>query len=230
MRMINLFFISCAAAVAAGCGSDPAEPPPAVASVSITPDSASVILFDTLRLTAVARDSRGDALTDRAITWTSSDPGRVFVQPTGRVQALGRGTTTITAASEGKGGQARIAVVAPITVIQLTPDGGFLKIGDTLRLVPTLFSSDGGPPTDSTLTWSSDDTTRAVVSATGLVAARGAGTAHITAAGGRALRTVQVNVDVPVATWASAARSPRKSSARCRSPACTHPRPSQSRQ
>lgn len=52
----------------------PYAPPPAPpASVTVTPDSATVITDDTLRLSAVARDSAGNVLLNVVITWVSAD-------------------------------------------------------------------------------------------------------------------------------------------------------------
>lgn len=52
----------------------PYPPPPAPpASVTVTPDSAAVITDDTLRLSAVVRDSAGNVLSGILIGWTSAD-------------------------------------------------------------------------------------------------------------------------------------------------------------
>lgn len=52
----------------------PYAPPPAPpASVTVTPDSATVITDDTLRLSAVVRDSAGNVVPDAVISWVSAD-------------------------------------------------------------------------------------------------------------------------------------------------------------
>jgi hypothetical protein len=107
---------------------------------------------------------------------------------------------TITATAEGKSGHARIATVAPVTVIQVGPNAANLDVGDTVRLHVTLYSSDGGPPTDSTVTWTSADTTRVVVSSRGLVTARSSGTVAVTARAGIAAGAATINVRARVSS------------------------------
>ncbi len=186
----------------AACSKDASGPPapPAVASVTVTPDSATVVLFDTLLLQAVARDAGGTQLTGRGVTWSSSVPNTVFVLATGRVQALARGSATITANIEGKTATAKIAVLAPVTGVVVTPDNATLAVGDTLRLHVALVSSDGGPPTDSTVVWTSADTTRATISPTGLVRAKYPGTVVITATAGGKTGHATLGIPVPVAS------------------------------
>jgi len=48
----------------------------------------------------------------RAITWSSSDPTVATVLATGFVRAVGAGTATITATSEGHSGTAAVTVKA----------------------------------------------------------------------------------------------------------------------
>lgn len=170
-----------ASCIAAAC-SDGTSPVEAVALVTVTPDSASVELFDTLRLHAIVRDARGNVLHDRVVAWSSSH-GSVYVDQ-GLIYVLYRGSATIIATAEGKNGSARIVAAARIGGITLTPDGVLLGVGDTLRLHATIYGRDGGPPTDSALTWASTDTLRATVSATGLVTGKGAGVVAITATAG----------------------------------------------
>ena len=73
-------------------------PPPSPASVTLSPDSAVVIIDDTLRLSALVRDSAGNALTDRAVSWVSADTTIVaLVNAYGTVRARRPGSTTVRA-------------------------------------------------------------------------------------------------------------------------------------
>jgi len=182
--------------LAAACGgSDSAGPqPPRASSVTISPDSAGVVLYDSLSLHATARDAAGNALTGIVPTWSSSASGIVWVRSNGTVQSLARGSATITATIEGVvRGTAKIVVVVPINLIQLNPAGALLSVGDTVRIQPTLFTMDGLPPTDSSLTWTSGDTAIAIV-AQGLVTARGVGSTTVTAAATLAQASAAVTV------------------------------------
>lgn len=79
----------------------------AVQSVAITGDS-TIVLGETKPLTATLKDSNGNVLTGRTITWSSSDPNLVSVDSNGHIianhfsRADGKSQVTITATSEGK--------------------------------------------------------------------------------------------------------------------------------
>jgi Carboxypeptidase regulatory-like domain/Bacterial Ig-like domain (group 2) len=88
---------------------------PRVTSVSVTPAVDSIILGDTTRLAAVARDRRGNVLTGRAVAWTSGGPAAT-VSSQGRVTGAGVGTAIITATVEGQAGTASVAVMNPARV------------------------------------------------------------------------------------------------------------------
>lgn len=75
-----------------------------VATVTVTPALATLVTGTSQQLTATLRDGAGNALTDRTITWTSSNPAIATVSATGLLTTLTSGTVTITAASEGKSG------------------------------------------------------------------------------------------------------------------------------
>ena len=75
-------------------------PPPPPASVSVTPDSAAVITDDTLRLSAVVRDSAGNQLPGSAVSWVAADTTIVaIVNAFGTIRAVRPGKTTVRALS-----------------------------------------------------------------------------------------------------------------------------------
>jgi uncharacterized protein YjdB len=81
-----------------------------VAKVTISPSSASVGEGKSRTLVARVTDAAGNVLTDRAVTWSSSNTGIATVDQSGVVRGVRRGTVTITATSEGKFGTASIKV------------------------------------------------------------------------------------------------------------------------
>jgi hypothetical protein len=89
--------------------------PVAVATVDVTPASASLVVGGTVQLTATLRDSSGAELTGRVITWSSDAPGIAAVDPSGAVTGIGAGSATITATREGVSGSAGITVTAAPT-------------------------------------------------------------------------------------------------------------------
>lgn len=165
--------------------------------VTVTPESATVDLFDTLHLQAAVRDSQGNSLNE-TVTWSSASPDTVFVSNTGKVEGLARGTITISASAGRAAGHARIKVKINVTSIHLTPPSGTLLVGDTVRLTPTLSTGNGQAPDDSLASWRSSDTSLAVVSATGLVTARAKGSPTIFAQVDSAVGTATFTVPEPV--------------------------------
>jgi Bacterial Ig-like domain (group 2) len=81
-----------------------------VASVPVTPASSSIPVGQTLQLNATPKDSTGDALTGRTVTWATSDSTVATVNGQGRVTAISQGSAIITATSDGKSGTAIITV------------------------------------------------------------------------------------------------------------------------
>ncbi|MEX2157052.1 MAG: Ig-like domain-containing protein [Gemmatimonadales bacterium] len=71
-----------------------------VASVTVAPGSASVLLRYTRQLSATVRDANGRILLGRPITWTSDNTAAVTVSVSGLVTAVGAGTAAVIATSE----------------------------------------------------------------------------------------------------------------------------------
>jgi uncharacterized protein YjdB len=83
-----------------------------VATVTVSPATASVLLGATQQLSAVLRDANGNLLTGRSVTWSSSNPVVALVSSSGLVTGLVLGSATITATSEGKSGTAALTVAS----------------------------------------------------------------------------------------------------------------------
>jgi hypothetical protein len=81
-----------------------------VASVVVTPATATVTLGLSAGLQAIVKDAAGVVLTGRTITWSTSNAPVASVGGTGIVAGLGVGSAIITATCEGKSGNASVAV------------------------------------------------------------------------------------------------------------------------
>lgn len=82
-----------------------------IAAVRVAPAAAEMMAQETLQLTAWLRDTEGKTIQGaRPITWQSSNASVATVDGSGRVTAVGTGSTTISAASEGKSGSTSIIV------------------------------------------------------------------------------------------------------------------------
>ena len=88
---------------------DPSGSAP-VAGVSISPTPIALNQPATIQLTATLRDARGNVLTGRAVSWSSSNTFVVTVTSAGVLSTVGAGTATITATSEGKTGTTVVMV------------------------------------------------------------------------------------------------------------------------
>ncbi|HEY9517483.1 MAG TPA: Ig-like domain-containing protein, partial [Gemmatimonadaceae bacterium] len=86
---------------------------PAVASIDLAPSSATLDVGATRAFTVTLKDASGAILTGRVVTWVTSDEAVSTVSNAGLVTAVGAGSATITAASEGKSAKATVTVSAP---------------------------------------------------------------------------------------------------------------------
>ena len=172
------------------------------ASVSVSPASATVLPTQTVQLTATTLDSTGTVLTGRTVTWSSSSTGVATVNGSGLVTGVAVGSTTVTAASEGRSASSSVTVTTvPVASVTVTPASGSLYVGQTVQLTATPKDSAGNPLTGRVIAWSSDNTTVATVSTSGLVTGKGAGSATITAAtGGKSGTSTITAAIVPVAS------------------------------
>ena len=158
-----------------------------VSTVTVAPDSISVIVGNTSTLTATTKDAGGKTLTGRTVTWKSDNTAVATVDGSGVVTGVAAGSTTITATSEGKSGTAKVVVtlepVASVTVKDLEhPDTPPTVVeGQTLQLAALLADAKGNILLDRSVTWDSGDQSIATVNDMGLVTGVKAGTAKITA-------------------------------------------------
>jgi uncharacterized protein YjdB len=83
-----------------------------VASVTVTPTSATLQIGATLQLQVSAYDASNNVLTGRVVTSASANPAIASVNSLGLVTAVSAGTTQITVTSEGKSAVATITVSA----------------------------------------------------------------------------------------------------------------------
>ena len=81
-----------------------------VATVVISPSSASVVTGGTTQLTATTLDAQGTAISGKQVSWASDNPAVATTSAGGLVTGVAVGTATITATSEGKLGSATLTV------------------------------------------------------------------------------------------------------------------------
>jgi hypothetical protein len=190
------------ALAAPGCsdGGSPTATEPTLASISVTPAQASLVAIGaTLQLQASARDTEGGAMNGLAFTWSSADPGIAEVNSGGMVTAVTPGVVQIRAEAEGHGGTATITVTQEIASVDVTP-GSFelVSLDETHQLSADVHDATGHAVTGAEVVWSSSDPSVVEVDASGVVTARGVGSAEVIAsAGGMEARSTVVVDPVP---------------------------------
>jgi len=182
-----------------------AASPASVASVTVSPATASITAGKTVQLTATLKDSAGNALGGRAVTWSSSNPTVATVSSNGLVSGIGAGTATISASSGGQQGSAQITVNAvAVGSVQVSPGWANLSARQTLQLTATALDPNGNPMGGVTITWLSNAPSLASVSSSGLVtvlSTSGTGSVQIYAsAGGQTGHSTITFIAAPVAT------------------------------
>ena len=167
-----------------------------VAAVSVTPDTAELVVGDTVRLSAAALDALGHEVAGASFSWSSGDTLVAVVDAAGLVSGLGPGETEVAASSSGMTGLAWLVVAAAApTTTAVSPDSVRLSaLGDTARLLAEVFDQVGRPMPGAAVAWSSADSTVATVDSAGLVRAEGSGAATVTASSGSASGSASVSV------------------------------------
>ena len=178
----------------AACGGDSTDPPPAVATVEVSPLTTDRQVGQTIQLSATVKDASGNILSGQSVAWSSSAANVASVSSSGLVTASSIGTALITAAAGSKSGVATVNVVPePIASITVAPTNDTLLIGETVQLTATLRDAANNIVTRP-VAWSSPLPTVATVSNSGLVTAVGEGTATITATADGRSATASIRV------------------------------------
>ena len=172
--------------------------PAPVTSVMVTPTSASVLQGQTLQLTATIKDSAGNVLSGRAVTWTSSDASVATVSSSGLVGAVAAGSVTITATSEGRSGTAAIVVAnTPVASVVVSPASAGVLVGGTVQLAASPRDAAGNALAGRTVTWASSNNGVATVNGSGVVTGVTVGSATITATSEAKSGTGAITVTAP---------------------------------
>src|SRR5207249_952320 len=125
-----------------------------VASVEVTPATASVQAGQTVQLTATPRDAGGTPLSGRTVTWSSSNTAVATVSNGGLVSGVTPGSATITATSEGKSGTSSVTVTnVPVATVEVTPPSASVQAGQTVQLTATPKDAGGNQLSGGRATW-----------------------------------------------------------------------------
>ncbi|MEP7325387.1 MAG: Ig-like domain-containing protein [Gemmatimonadota bacterium] len=155
---------------------------PGVGSVGVSPRSVNLAAGETIQLSVIVQDTRGDTVAGRAVKWSSERPAIATVSESGMATAVSPGEAVISAGCEGQTGGCQITVTpVPVSAVVVSPASGSIQAGATLQLSAATKDSQGKVITGREVTWGSSAPALAAVSATGLVTGAIAGSAKITA-------------------------------------------------
>lgn len=153
------------------CGDDGTSPA-GVDRVTVSAPRTSLYIGETMTVSAAVLDAGDEALEGRRVTWSSTMPLVATVDSLGKVTALAAGSTRIQATAEGKSGEVGVTVSpAPVATVTASADSVVQLAGDSTALTAQAFDVLGRNAT-VTVTWASDDTSIATVSAAGMVHGR----------------------------------------------------------
>src|SRR5262249_51057295 len=153
-------------------GTDATTVSPTVASVAVTPTSATLNVGQTVNLTAQAFDGNNNPMPSAPLAWTTSNASQASLSATSgaavTVTAAGVGTPTITVSSGGFSATAAITVNAAPTVarVTVTPASQTLLTGQTQQFVALAFDASNTPIAGTAFNWTTTSTTIAPLSTT----------------------------------------------------------------
>ncbi len=152
-------------------------------TINVTPTSIFLTIGDSKQFTASGTTGDGD---NKEVTgtakWSSSSVAIASVSA-GLVKAIASGTATITASQDGVSNTAGVIVnTSTLSSVEVTGSTNTINSGSTLQLKATAIFQDGlTKDITNQASWTSDSSTVATVSSTGLVKGVASGTARITA-------------------------------------------------
>jgi hypothetical protein len=179
------------------CGSTAPGATPEVVAIFVSPVSSTLALNSQLPLQAQVQDGSGAIVPDAVITWTVQDPRIVSISEAGVVTALAVGTSQVAANALGKSGVATVTVnpspvpqgpanpgsatPGAVATVTVTAPSKKMEAGSTMQLTATAKDDKGNPVYHQSFFWSSSNTDKATVSASGVVSAKRQGDVTITA-------------------------------------------------
>jgi uncharacterized protein YjdB len=157
---------------------------PTVATVEVPRPASDLVVGQSVQLVARAHTATAAAIDCHSLTWATSDEHVATVSPTGLATGIAVGSVTITATCDGKTGTVSLGVVtapAPAATVTVTLSNAILAVSQTSQAHAVVRDAAGHEITTARVVWTSSDTMVAGVTDGGLVTAKRAGSATLTA-------------------------------------------------
>ena len=183
-----------------GSGGSTQDGGSALASVAVTPTQATLQRGETVQLQAMLKNSAGQPIQGRTVTWTTEDASKATITTSGLVTAISSGRVSVAATAEGKTARAEITVIDPpatVSRVGLNTVNVTVREGDATQLTATAYDAGNNVIAGRAVQWTSSNPGIAFVSPGGLVTGLKPGSISITARidGAQASSTVTVFAD-----------------------------------
>jgi uncharacterized protein YjdB len=157
-----------------------------VASVSITPTSLQMFRGEQRQLTLTSTDSTGATITNyqgRQVVFQSSNIPAATVTALGVVIAADSGTANVTATVDGMSSAPVVVTVklVPVATVTVNPNPWSMACGATQQFVAVLRDANQNILVGRPVLWASSDTSRATITAAGVLTGKAAGALQVTA-------------------------------------------------
>lgn len=158
-----------------------------VATIALTPSTATIAEGATATFSAVGYDANGFIIPGAPFYWWTSDPATATVDGAGNATGISDGTVTVTARSGTKVATASLTVVG-VGRVEVQPAGEtFVRVGAMPQYTATVYDMAGNVLPGAAVVWSSSDPGIATIDpVSGVVTALQLGTVQITATAGHA--------------------------------------------
>ena len=172
--------------------------PVPVRSVTIA-GADSISVDDTTQYAATARDSVGEPLAGRVISFASADNGIAAVSATGEAVGIAPGQTSVRAESEGVIGELALRVwPQPVAAVEILAGETTFPLYREPLLSVTVVDRRGKVLGDRAVTWTSLDAAIATIAANGTLTGVAPGSVDIVAASEGKADTVTLTIGNPV--------------------------------
>jgi uncharacterized protein YjdB len=160
--------------------------PASMLSITVTPATLSLATGTQQQFTATGVFSDGSTQVLTSATWSSSATNAMTVDANGRGQAVGSGTTTVTATSGTVSGTASVTVTsATLVSLAIAPLKSTMPVGATKQFTAAgTFSDNSTQDVTDTVLWSTSDAATATIDNSGLASSVAIGSTTMTASVG----------------------------------------------
>jgi uncharacterized protein YjdB len=171
--------------------------------VTIVPNGATIDSGKTVTLTATVRDSAGNALSGRAVSWSNNGSSVATVSQSGVVTGVALGSAPITARSDTASASVIVTVLrVPVASVTVSAANSTIQVGATTTVTAVMKDAGNHVLAGRTVRWKSNNIGVATVdSVSGVVTAVAPGTVSIigTSEGQTGSTSITV-IPIPVAT------------------------------